>query len=63
MGIRYARPSINANDELIKTKQSDYPTSDNSLPDYPEDTRQGKLIGFVDVAYANDLAKRRSTTG
>jgi len=48
---------------LIKTKQSDYPPSDSSLPEYPEDIRQGKLIGFVDAAYANDLAKRRSTTG
>ena len=38
-------------------------TSSDNLPEYPEDIAQGKLIGFVDAAYANNLAKRRSTTG
>ena len=33
------------------------------MPEYPEDTTQGKLICFVDAAYGNDPKKRRSTTG
>ena len=33
------------------------------LPKYPENTRVGKLIGFVDAAYGNDPKRRRSTTG
>jgi len=35
----------------------------DKLPEYPEPISTGKLIGFVDAAYANDLVKRRSTTG
>ena len=62
-GIRYARPHRNTSTELKQTQSSDYTTTDSSLPEYPEDVRQGKLIGFVDAAYANDLTKRRSTTG
>ena len=30
---------------------------------HPEQIKQGKSIGFVDAAHANDLAKRRSATG
>ena len=35
----------------------------DKLPNYPESIATGKLIGFVDAAYANDLTKQRSTTG
>ena len=30
---------------------------------YPEPITNGKLIGFVEAAYANDVSKQRSTTG
>ena len=35
----------------------------DKLPNYLEPITNGKLIGFVDAAYANDLSKQRSTTG
>ena len=33
-----------------------------NLPDYPEPISAGKLVGFIDAAYANNLSKRRSTS-
>ena len=42
---------------------SDAQPQAEDLPKYPEPITAGKLIGFVDAAYANDLSKRRSTTG
>ena len=33
------------------------------LPNYPEPISTGKLVGFVDTAYTNDLSKQRLTTG
>ena len=36
---------------------------DESLPAFPVDINQPKLMAFVNVAYANDQCKRRSTTG
>ena len=62
-GIRYARPCQNDDLELNPPELLDGPDINSSLPEYPEDIREGKLIGFVDAAYANELIKRRSTTG
>ena len=36
---------------------------DESLFAFPVDINQPKLMAFVNVAYANDQCKRRSTTG
>ena len=63
-GIHYAHdPQHNADHELLTSDPVPVKRATEAVPDYPEDIRQGKLIGFVDAAYANDLAKRRSTTG
>ena len=62
-GIHYARPQHNTDHELLTSDPVPVKRDTEAVPDYPEDIRQGKLIGFVDAAYANDLAKRRSTTG
>ena len=62
-GIQFSRPSVNPDLELTKSDSPSVRESNDRLPDYPELITQGKLIGFVDAAYANDLAKRRSTTG
>ena len=35
----------------------------NDFPEFPVDNNQAELLCFVDAAYANDLRKRRSTTG
>jgi len=35
----------------------------NDLPEFPVDINQAELLCFVDATYANDLRKRRSTTG
>ena len=60
-GIRYAKTGQAPDTELAEHEQDLDPP--DGLPDYPEDIRKGMLIGFVDAAYANDLTKRRSTTG
>ena len=36
---------------------------DPTLPTFPHEPDPFKLVGFVDAAHANDLRKRRSTTG
>ena len=36
---------------------------DESLPTFPVDVNQPKLMAFVDAVYANEQRKRRSTTG
>ena len=46
-----------------KTEQSDTRQREDDLPMYPEPITNGKLIGFVEAAYANDVSKQRSTTG
>ena len=62
-GIQFSRPSKNNDGELLASNPAELRPSTDKLPSYPEKINQGKLIGFVDAAYANDLAKRRSTTG
>jgi len=62
-GIHFSRPSVNHDEELLKSDPPAMRRPSDKLPEYPDDIAQGKLIGFVDAAYANDLAKRRSTTG
>ena len=62
-GIRYSRSHISNDPELICAEDDGIPANKEDLPDYPEDITQPKLVCFVDAAYANDLAKRRSTTG
>ena len=51
-------------------KQGFFPTTSYDIPDDPTlkdlfnvDINTNKLVGFVDAAHANDLRKRRSTTG
>ena len=43
--------------KLVSCAGSEFVDPNPKLPNYPEDIKQGKLIGFVDVAYANDLTK------
>ena len=62
-GIQYSRPQRNMDKELSKSDPPAERQQGGNLPDYPEPTTIAKLIGFVDAAYANDLTKRRSTTG
>ena len=60
-GIIFKRSSPrNELDSVVKSK---IPGSPITLPKYPEDIAQPKLICFVDAAYGNNPTKRRSTTG
>ena len=49
---------LQANDEEVDIIS--LPTNFPSFPDYPKGTNP---VCYVDAAYANDLRKRRSTTG
>ena len=62
-GIHFSRPSANHDEELLKSDPPAMRRPSDELPECPDDIAQGKLMGFVDAACANDLAKRRSTTG
>ena len=64
-GIQFcSRPSNkNHNIELARLEPSEKQSQIDKLPNYPEPISAGKLIGMVDVAYANNLSKQRSTTG
>ena len=62
-GIQFSRPCVSNDPELSKSEPPQAIRQVDKLPSYPESISQGKLIGFVDAAYANDLEKRRSTTG
>jgi len=59
-GIRYKRSTPRGELPISTSEEVPY---DPNLPEYPEEIGKGKLICFVDAAYANDLKKRRSTTG
>ena len=60
-GVKFARRAESTDSELSK---SEPPATMQSLDkQHPEPIAQGKLMGFVDAAYADDLRKRRSTTG
>ena len=57
------RSSCSNNSELSSPEPLDVPENDALLPAYPQDIQEGKLVRFVDAAYANKLIKRHSTTG
>ena len=59
-GIMYWRPHPLHHLPFI---EHNIPPKDLSLPKVPSTTNPFQLCGFVDAAYANDLRKRRSTTG
>ena len=62
-GIRYFRRIPDESlPQSVHTPETS-PAITSNLPECPEDIKQGKLICFVDAAYANDVKKRRSTTG
>ena len=44
------------------TQVPEIPDTNQSLPQYPTDTTDAKLICFVDAAYGNNPTKRRSST-
>ena len=54
---QFCRPSKNHDCELAKSELPEKQQQADKLPDYLELIAAGKLIGFVDAAYANDLAK------
>ena len=62
-GIQFCRLRRNDDSKLAKSKLPDAQEQVDKLPPYPEPITNGKLIGFGDVAYANDLSKQRLTTG
>ena len=62
-GIHFCQPHFNPNNKLLESDPLSMRSPSDKLPECPEDVTQGKLIGFVDAAHANDLAKQRSTTG
>ena len=59
-GIIYRRTKLDAS--LPASTTVPLPP-DEDLPTFPGPTSPDQLIGFVDAAHANDLRKRRSTTG
>ena len=61
-GIHYWRSTPNPSLPLIAPLGSDVTTLE-SFPALPTGTTPSQLIGYVAAAYANDLRKRRSTTG
>jgi len=60
-GIIYHRNGVR--EDLPDNPIPMIPTTEESLPMYPSDTTESKLICFVDAAYGNNPTKRRSTTG
>ena len=61
--IQFCRPAKNCDNELATSEPLEEWQQIDNLPSYPELITTGKLIGFVDTAYANDLVKQRSTMG
>ena len=61
--IQFCRPTKNPDSKLTKSEPPEEEQQADKLPAYPESIATGKLIGFLDAAYANDLAKQISTTG
>ena len=62
-GIQFARPLQNSDPEPLKSQSPEIMHATEKLPPHLEPVPQGKLVGFADAACANDLAKKRSTTG
>ena len=63
-GIRYKRSKLRedlppAKFDSISPVENDA----NDLPEFPVDSNEAELLCFVDAANANDLRKRRYTTG
>ena len=54
-GIQFCRPSKSSDNKLTKSQLPEDQQQVDKLPSYPELIATGKLIGFVDAAYANDL--------
>ena len=59
-GIIYWRQEPNMLLPDVPFDKLEHPTS---LPTFPAEINWYKLTGFVDAAYANELRRRRSTTG
>jgi len=59
-GIHYYRRQ---RDPSLPAYEGPTPPVDSSLPDFPLSSDELELLGFVDAAHANDLTRRRSTTG
>ena len=59
-GLIYRRPSPHPSLPPPSTQLVPGPSD---LPDFPIPDKPGQLLGFVDAAHANDLRRRRSTTG
>ena len=62
-GIQFCRPSKSFDNKLVESEPSEDQQQVDKLPIYPEPIATGKLIGFVDAAFANDFRKGRLTTG
>ena len=56
-GIQFCRPIRNDDNELIKSKPPEEQQQVDKLLAYLEPITNGKHIGFVYVAYSNDLSK------
>ena len=54
---------LNPDSKLTKSEPPEEQQQSDKLPAYPKSITNGKLNGFVDAAYVNDLSKQRSTTG
>ena len=59
-GIVYRRPTPDPN---LPDSSTVLLASPKDLPSFPQADRLFQLLGFVDAAHANDLRRRRSTTG
>ena len=60
-GIIYRRQEPRMDLDSIKCDES--LSMDNTLPKYPHDIADSRLLCYVDAAYGNHPSKRRSTTG
>ena len=56
-GIQFCRPAKNLDSKLSKSEPPEDHLQADKLPSYRETIAAGKLIGFVDAAYVNDLTK------
>ena len=62
-GIQFCRPVKSSDSKLAKWELPENQQKADKLPNYPESIATEKLIGFINAAYTNDLAKQRSTMG
>ena len=59
-GLIYCQPSPHP---ALPRSSTQLVPGRSDLPDFPLPDKPGQLIGFVDAGHANDLCRRRSTTG